>query len=68
LNRACGAALVPLVKYKTIYKRLPRRTKFLFEVNAATKRPPQNNKHGTSAEQAGRGAHVDYPNQKRPAR
>jgi hypothetical protein len=30
----------------------------MFEVNAATKRPLQNNKRGTSAEQAGRGAHM----------
>jgi len=42
----------------------PRRDKFVFEVNAATKRPLQNNKRGTS------GARHSYgpPNQKRPAR
>jgi pimeloyl-ACP methyl ester carboxylesterase len=36
----------------------PRREKFVFELNAATKRPLQNNKRGTSSEQAGRGAHM----------
>jgi hypothetical protein len=32
--------------------------KFVIEVNAASKRPLQNNKLGTSWEQAGRGAHM----------
>jgi hypothetical protein len=32
--------------------------KFVFEVNAATKRPLQDNKLGTSSEQAGRGVHM----------
>jgi hypothetical protein len=61
------SSLFFLLNTRESTSRRTRWEKFLFEINAATKRPLQDNKHGTSAEQAGRGAHV-VTQIKRPAR
>jgi hypothetical protein len=59
--------LVKLVKYKRIYKPPCPGEKFVIGVNAATKRPLQNNKRGSSEKQAARGLRAQQQI-KRPAR